>query len=251
MLNGKKIAVLMPAYNAASTLEKTFAEITEGLVDYVILVDDASHDNTAEISRGLGIRTFEHKANEGYGGNQKSCYREALKLDADIFILLHPDYQYTPKLIPAMASMLVGDVYDVVIASRILTGTALKGGMPLYKYFFNRVLTLAENVLTLAKFSEYHSGYRAFTRKFLETVPWQKNSSDFLFDNQILIQALYFNFRVGEISCPTRYDADSSSINFSRSLGYGIGVLKTALQFRLQRMGLMKFDIFRSDHRSL
>ena len=247
MLHGKKIAVLMPAYNASLTLEKTFEEIAEGLVDYVILVDDASHDNTADISRNLGIRTYEHQENSGYGGNQKSCYREALKLDADIFILLHPDYQYTPKLIPAMASMLMADVYDVVIASRILTGTALDGGMPLYKYFFNRVLTLLENMLTLAKFSEYHTGYRAFTRKFLETVPWKKNSSDFLFDNQILIQALHFDFRVGEISCPTRYDADSSSIDFFSSLRYGAGVLKTALQFRLQRLGIMKFSIFSRD----
>jgi len=247
MFEGKKIAVLMPAYNASSTLEKTFAEITDGIVDYVILVDDASHDNTVEISRTLGIRTFEHHENMGYGGNQKSCYREALKLDADIFILLHPDYQYTPKLIPAMASMLMADVYDVVIASRILTGTAREGGMPLYKYVSNRILTLIENLLTRAKFSEYHSGYRAFTRSFLETVPWQKNSSDFLFDNQILIQALYFNFRIGEISCPTRYDADSSSINFSRSVRYGLGVLITGLQFRLQRMGLMNFSIFSRD----
>ena len=247
MLNGKKIAVLMPAYNASMTLEKTFFEISEGVVDYVLLVDDASHDNTAEISRSLGIRTYVHEKNLGYGGNQKSCYKEALKLDADIFILLHPDYQYNPKLIPAMASMLMADVYDVVIASRILTGTALQGGMPLYKYLFNRILTLLENMLTLAKLSEYHSGYRAFTRKFLETVPWQKNSPDFLFDNQILIQALYFGFRVGEISCPTRYDSDSSSIGFFSSLRYGAGVLMTALQYRLQRMGLMEFRIFSRD----
>ena len=247
MLNGKKIAVLMPAYNASETLETTFSEVREGIADFVLLVDDASADNTAEVSRNLGIRTFVHEENLGYGGNQKSCYREALKLDADIFILLHPDYQYTPKLIPAMAAMLTADVYDVVIASRILTGTALEGGMPRYKYFFNRVLTLVENMLTLAKFSEYHTGYRAFTREFLETVPWQKNSSNFVFDNQILLQALYFGFKVGEISCPTRYSAESSSIDFFSSLRYGAGVLKTALQYRLQRMGLMKFEIFSRD----
>lgn len=237
----------MPAYNASETLEKTFFEISEGVADFVLLVDDASADNTVDLSRNLGINTFVHEENLGYGGNQKSCYREALKLDADIFILLHPDYQYTPKLIPAMASMLMADVYDVVIASRILTGTALKGGMPLYKYFFNRVLTLLENMLTFAKFSEYHSGYRAFTREFLETVPWYKNSSNFVFDNQILLQALYFGFKIGEISCPTRYSADSSSINFFSSLRYGAGVLKAALQYRLQRMGIMKFEIFNKD----
>ena len=237
----------MPAYNAEDTLVKTFQEVADSVVDYVILVDDASHDRTAEISRDLGIRTFEHQENLGYGGNQKTCYREALKLDADIFILLHPDYQYNPKLIPAMASMLMADVYDLVVASRILTGTALAGGMPLYKYVANRALTLVENILTQAKLSEYHSGYRAFTRKFLETVPWQKNSSDFLFDNQILIQALYFEFRVGEISCPTRYEDDSSSIDFIRSVRYGLGVIKTAMQFRLQRMGLMNFTIFTRD----
>lgn len=247
MLNGKKIAVLMPAYNASETLEKTFVEISEGVADFVLLVDDASADNTADLSRNLGINTFVHEENLGYGGNQKSCYKEALKLDADIFILLHPDYQYTPKLIPAMASMLMADVYDVVIASRILTGTALKGGMPLYKYFFNRVLTLVENMLTFAKFSEYHSGYRAFTREFLETVPWHKNSSNFVFDNQILLQALHFGFKVGEISCPTRYSADSSSIDFFSSLRYGAGVLKAALQYRLQRIGIMKFEIFNKD----
>jgi len=247
MLNGKKIAVLMPAYNASETLGKTFSEISESLIDFVLLVDDASIDNTVDLSRNLGISTFEHHVNLGYGGNQKSCYREALKLDADIFILLHPDYQYTPKLIPAMASMLVTDVYDVVLASRILTGTALEGGMPLYKYVFNRALTLFENMLTLAKFSEYHTGYRAFTREFLETVPWQKNSSDFVFDNQILLQALYFGFKVGEISCPTRYSPESSSIDFFSSLRYGAGVLKAASQYRLQRLGLMKFGIFSID----
>ncbi len=237
----------MPAYNASETLEKTYSEISEALVDYVLLVDDASSDNTADLARNLGISTYEHQANLGYGGNQKSCYSEALKLDADIFIMLHPDYQYTPKLIPAMASMLMTDVYDLVIASRILTGTALQGGMPKYKYACNRFLTLFENMLTLAKFSEYHSGYRAFTRKFLETVPWQKNSNDFVFDNQILLQALFFGFRVGEISCPTRYSPESSSIDFFSSLRYGIGVLKTAFQYRLQRLGLMKFKIFSND----
>lgn len=247
MLNGKKIAVLMPAYNASATLEKTFSEVAGNIVDYVLLVDDASSDNTADLSRDLGIRTYQHQVNLGYGGNQKSCYSEALKLDADIFILLHPDYQYTPKLIPAMASMLMTGVYDVVIASRILTGTALAGGMPLYKYFFNRILTLVENMLTLAKFSEYHSGYRAFTRECLETIPWRKNSNDFVFDNQILLQALHFGFKVGEISCPTRYAPESSSIDFLSSLRYGTGVLRTALQYRLHRLGLMKCSIFTND----
>lgn len=237
----------MPAYNASATLEKTFSEVAGNIVDYVLLVDDASSDNTADLSRNLGIRTYQHQVNLGYGGNQKSCYSEALKLDADIFILLHPDYQYTPKLIPAMASMLMTGVYDVVIASRILTGTALAGGMPLYKYFFNRVLTLVENMLTLAKFSEYHSGYRAFTRECLETIPWRKNSNDFVFDNQILLQALHFGFKVGEISCPTRYAPESSSIDFLSSLRYGTGVLRTAIQYRLHRLGLKRYPIFIND----
>ncbi len=237
----------MPAYNASATLEKTFSEVAGNIVDYVLLVDDASSDNTADLSRNLGIRTYQHQVNLGYGGNQKSCYSEALKLDADIFILLHPDYQYTPKLIPAMASMLMTGVYDVVIASRILTGTALAGGMPLYKYFFNRILTLVENMLTLAKFSEYHSGYRAFTRECLETIPWRKNSNDFVFDNQILLQALHFGFKVGEISCPTRYAPESSSIDFLSSLRYGTGVLRTAIQYRLHRLGLKRYPIFIND----
>lgn len=235
---------MMPAYNAEDTLAVTFREVADSPADYVLLVDDASSDKTAVLSRKLGIRTYRHQVNLGYGGNQKSCYTEALKLDADIFILLHPDYQYTPKLIPAMASMLMADVYDVVIASRILTGTALEGGMPLYKYIFNRMLTLVENVLTMAKFSEYHSGYRAFSRDFLEAVPWQKNSDDFVFDNQILLQALHFGFKVGEISCPTRYSSESSSIDFRSSVRYGFGVLKTAVQYRLHRLGIWNAEIF-------
>lgn len=244
MLGGKRIAVVLPAYNAADTLERTFLDIPRDIVDEILLVDDASQDETVAVARRLGIRTFVHPVNRGYGANQKTCYREALKLDVEIFVMVHPDYQYSPKLIPAMASMIVSGEYDMVLGSRILGGKALKGGMPLYKYVSNRFLTWAENVLTLAKLSEYHTGYRAFSRTLLETLPLQENSDHFVFDNQMIVQALYFGFRIGEISCPTRYFPEASSINFFRSVRYGLGVLKTGLQFRLQRMGLFDFRIF-------
>ncbi|RPJ61354.1 MAG: glycosyltransferase family 2 protein [Acidobacteria bacterium] len=244
MLQGKKIAVVLPAYNAAATLERTCCEIPRDLVDEVLLVDDASPDDTVAVARQLGLRTIVHDRNKGYGGNQKTCYREALKLGADVFIMLHPDYQYTPLLLPAMAAMIISGEYEVVLGSRILGGTALRGGMPFYKYISNRFLTVFENYMTLAKLSEYHTGYRAFTREVLLTLPLLENSDDFLFDNQILVQALYFGFRIGEISCPTKYFTEASSINFRRSLRYGFGVMKVAMQYRLQRMGLAKFAIF-------
>lgn len=244
MLQGKKIAVVLPAYNAAATLERTYREIPQDLVDEVLLVDDASEDGTVSVAERLGVPTFIHSTNRGYGGNQKTCYREALKLDAEVFIMLHPDYQYTPKLIPAMASMVVSQEYDLVLGSRILGGQALKGGMPLYKYIANRGLTAIENMMTLAKLSEYHTGYRAFSRRILETLPLGENSDDFVFDNQIIVQAIYFGFRIGEISCPTHYFPEASMINFGRSVKYGLGVVGTAFQFRLQKWGLGRFAIF-------
>ena len=234
----------MPAYNAAATLERTYREIPQDLVDEILLVDDASQDHTVSVAERLGVLTFIHPANRGYGGNQKTCYREALKLKADVFIMLHPDYQYTPKLIPAMASMVVSEEYDLVLGSRILGGMALKGGMPLYKYIANRFLTSVENMMTLAKLSEYHTGYRAFSRRVLETLPLEENSDDFVFDNQFIVQTLYFGFGIGEISCPTRYFPEASTINFSRSIRYGLGVLWTGVQFRLQKWGLARFSIF-------
>ncbi|HXK61850.1 MAG TPA: glycosyltransferase family 2 protein [Acidobacteriota bacterium] len=251
MLQGKKIAVVLPAYNAAATLERTCCEIPRDLIDEVLLVDDASRDDTVAVARRLGIRTVVHDRNRGYGANQKTCYREALKLGADVFIMLHPDYQYTPRLLPAMAAMITSGEYEVVLGSRILGGTALRGGMPLYKYVANRFLTVFENFMTMAKLSEYHTGYRAFTREVLLTLPLLENSDDFVFDNQILVQALYFGFRIGEISCPTRYFAEASSINFARSLQYGLGVMKVASQYRLQRLGLANFRIFDPQGRKL
>lgn len=244
MLNGKKIIVILPAYNAAKTLEQTWKEIPFEYVDDLILVDDASRDNTVEEAHRLGIRTIVHTANRGYGGNQKTCYREALALGADIVVMLHPDYQYTPHLIPAIASMIAWGEFDVVLASRILGVGALKGGMPLYKYVFNRLLTLAENLLLGQKLSEYHTGYRAFSRKVLETLPLENNSDDFVFDNQMLAQVTWFGFRIGEVSCPTRYFTDASSINFRRSVIYGLGVLATSFQYRLSKMGIIDADIF-------
>ncbi|MEE2839290.1 MAG: glycosyltransferase family 2 protein [Acidobacteriota bacterium] len=244
MLQGKRIVVVLPAYNAAATLERTYREIPQDLVDEILLVDDASQDETVSVAEQLGVSTFIHPANRGYGGNQKTCYREGLKLEADVFIMLHPDYQYTPKLIPAMASMVVSEEYDLVLGSRILGGMALKGGMPLYKYIANRFLTSVENMMTLAKLSEYHTGYRAFSRRVLETLPLEENSDDFVFDNQFIVQALYFGFGIGEVSCPTRYFPEASMINFSRSIRYGLGVLWTGVQFRLQKWGLARFSIF-------
>jgi glycosyltransferase involved in cell wall biosynthesis len=242
MIKNKKIVVVMPAYNAARTLRATVSEIPRPLVDEVILVDDASRDQTARLARRLGLKTFTHPRNLGYGGNQKTCYTEALRRGADIVIMLHPDYQYTPKLIPAMAYMLADELYDVVLGSRILGGHALAGGMPLYKYISNRLLTAVQNILHDAKLSEYHTGYRAFSRKTLETIRWRDNSDDFVFDNQILAQALYHGFRVAEITCPTKYFPEASSIGFRRSLVYGVGCLWTGLCFRLCKWGLRSDD---------
>ena len=244
MLNGHKLAVVLPAYNAAATLRKTYQEIPPGVVDEFLLVDDGSTDETTEIARQLNIKTVRHPHNRGYGANQKTCYKTALELDVDVFVMLHPDYQYVPRLVPAMAAMVASGEYDLVLGSRILGGTALKGGMPLYKYVCNRVLTLFENLLTGAKLSEYHTGFRAFSRRLLEDLPLEKNSDDFIFDNQILVQALHFGHRIGEISCPTRYNADASTIGFLRSLRYGLGVVYCSLQYRIQRMGLYSFSIF-------
>ena len=244
MLDNQRIAVVLPAYNAEATLEKTYREIPRKVVDEVVLVDDGSSDATARISKDLGITTICHGHNLGYGANQKTCYRHALSLSADIFVMLHPDYQYSPRLIPAMAAMIVSGEFDVVLGSRILGGTALKGGMPVYKYCANRFLTWFENLLTGAKLSEYHTGFRAFSRRVLEVLPLGSNSNDFVFDNQILVQALHFGFRVGEISCPTRYNADASTINFGRSIVYGLGVMGCSLQYRIQRTGLWSFPVF-------
>ncbi len=251
MMNGKKVVVVMPAYNAATTLERTLSEVPMDIVDDVILVDDASRDDTIEHARKLGIKCFLHERNWGYGRNQKTCYAEALKLGADVVIMVHPDYQYTPLIIPAMANLATSGLYDVVLASRILGGTALKGGMPGYKYFSNRVLTFTQNLLMGAKLSEYHTGYRAFTREVLEKLPLWENSDDFVFDNQMLAQAIFFGFRMGEVSCPTKYFEEASSINFRRSCIYGLGCLKTASQFRLQKWGKAKYKIFDESGRTL
>ncbi|MEJ6010540.1 glycosyltransferase family 2 protein [Novosphingobium aquae] len=244
MIDGRKVAVVLPAYNAALTLKKTYDEIPFDVVDDVILTDDCSRDDTTEVSRALGIHTIVHVNNRGYGGNQKTCYAAALERGADIVIMLHPDYQYTPRLVTAMASMIASDQFDAVLASRILGTGALKGGMPMYKYVANRALTLIQNLLMGQKVSEYHTGYRAFSRKVLETLPLEACSDDFVFDNQMLAQATWFDFRIGEISCPTKYFEEASSINFKRSCIYGFGVLGTALSFRLAKLGLAKPAIF-------
>jgi glycosyltransferase involved in cell wall biosynthesis len=244
MLNGKKIVVVLPAYNAAKTLETTYREIPLEIVDNVVLVDDASRDDTPDVARKLGITTIVHEHNLGYGGNQKTCYKAALDLGADIVVMLHPDYQYTPHLLPAMAAMIAYGEFDAVLASRILGTGALKGGMPFYKYISNRFLTFVENLLLGQKLSEYHTGYRAFSRAVLETLPLEKNSDDFVFDNQMLAQITWCGFRIGELSCPTKYFPDASSINFRRSVTYGLGVLGTALSYRLTRMGILRGNIF-------
>jgi len=246
MLNGKKIVVVMPAYNAEKTLMSTYNEIPFDIVDDVVLVDDASRDRTSALSRSMGIKTIVHEKNLGYGGNQKSCYRAALNLGADIVIMVHPDYQYTPRLIPAMASMIAYGEFDAVLASRILGTGAREGGMPLYKYVANRFLTLFENLLLGHKLSEYHTGYRAFSREILEGLPLDRNSNDFVFDNQMLAQIIWFGYRIGEVTCPTKYFEDASSINFRRSCIYGLGVVKTALQFRLQKWGIPVTPLFSS-----
>ncbi len=244
MINGKRIAVVLPAYNAEKTLEATVRELPE-IVDIRILVDDHSRDRTLDVAQRLGLLYFVHDKNYGYGRNQQTCYREALEAGADVIIMLHPDYQYTPLLVTAMASMVAYGVYDVVLGSRIIGGQALRGGMPLYKYIANRLLTAFENFFLKIKLSEYHSGYRAFSKEVLTRLPLLENSDDFVFDNQMLAQCVHFGFRIGEVSCPTKYFDEASSINFRRSVTYGIGVLATTLQFALQRWGLAKFGIFR------
>lgn len=245
MISNKKVVVVLPAYNAAKTLEITYNEIDFNIVDDVILVDDLSKDSTVEVGKNLGIRhILVHEKNKGYGGNQKSCYNKALEIGADIVIMLHPDYQYTPKLIPAMANLISSELYHVVLGSRILGKGALKGGMPMFKYISNLGLTFFQNILMNAKLSEYHTGYRAFTKEVLETICYNKNSDSFVFDNQMLAQIWYAGYEIGEISCPTKYFNDSSSISFKDSTIYGIGVLKTSIQFRLQKWGLVKNRMF-------
>jgi len=247
MINGKRVTVVMPAYNAEKTLEKTYNEIPHDIVDDIILTDDASKDRTAEIARKLNIKTFVHMKNKGYGGNQKTCYQEALRIESDIIIMLHPDYQYTPKLITAMASMIAYGVFDAIIASRILGNKAVDGGMPLYKYISNRFLTAVENFIIQQKLSEYHTGYRAFSAEVLKKIPLLENSDDFVFDNEMLLQTMYFGFNVGEVSCPAKYFDDASSISFRRSVTYGIGVIHTSIKYFMSKRGSKLYQIFNPD----
>ncbi len=250
MFKNKKVIVVMPAYNAAQTLKMTYDEVmAQEIVDLVILVDDASHDETSSIARELPkTRVHAHKKNSGYGANQKTCYKMALEEGADIIIMVHPDYQYTPKLIPAMASMIGNGLYHCVLGSRILGGHAVGSGMPLWKYIANRFLTLAENVMLGAKLSEYHTGYRAFSRELLEKLPLDYNSDDFVFDNQMLAQIIWYGYTIAEVSCPTKYFAEASSINFRRSLEYGLGCLKTALEYRMSKTGFIRTPLFPERH---
>lgn len=248
MINGKRIAVVMPAYNAERTLEATVRELTD-VVDIKILVDDSSKDKTAELSHKLGVQTYIHDSNFGYGRNQQTCYHEALEAGADIVVMVHPDYQYTPLLVPAMAGMIASGVYDLVLASRILGGGALKGGMPYYKYVANRLLTGFQNIFLGVKLSEYHTGFRAFSRELLETLPIHENSDDFVFDNQMIAQAVIFGYRIGEISCPTKYFNEASSINFRRSVTYGLGVLGTTMSFVAHKWGLKRYPRFEATGR--
>jgi glycosyltransferase involved in cell wall biosynthesis len=251
MFHNQRVVVVMPAYNAAKTLERTVREIPMDLVDEVVVTDDASNDATVEEANRLGLRTLVHPRNRGYGGNQKTCYQEALRLGADIVVMLHPDYQYTPRLMPSMIGLLTDGPYDVVLGSRILGGGALRGGMPRYKYVANRFLTATQNILCQAKLSEYHTGYRAFTRKVLEELPLLENSDDFVFDNQMLAQILNQGFQIGEISCPTAYFDEASSINFSRSLKYGLGVLGVSVELFLHRLGAIESRLFIPDGKRL
>jgi glycosyltransferase involved in cell wall biosynthesis len=251
MISGKKLVVIMPAYNAEKTLRKTYEELPHEYMDEVILVDDYSKDDTVKVAQELGIKTIVHRENKGYGGNQKTCYREAIRHAADIVVMMHPDYQYSPRLVTAMASMITSGHYDVVLGSRILGGSALKGGMPLYKYVANRFLTFIENLALGVKLSEYHTGLRAFSREVLETLPLGENSDDFVFDSEILAQVVYFGFRIGELSCPAKYFQDASSINFMRSVEYGFGVLATTMKFMLCKLGVKKFKIFDGSGRRL
>lgn len=245
MINGKKVVVVLPAYNASLTLEKTYKELPFDIVDDVVLVDDASGDNTIEVGRQLGIRhLIRHEKNKGYGGNQKSCYNKALEIGADIVIMVHPDYQYTPKLVLAMASIIGQDLYPVVFGSRILGKGALKGGMPIYKYIANRLLTLFQNTLINQKLSEYHTGYRAFSKEVLQDINYEVNSDDFIFDNEMIAQIFYKGYEIGEITCPTKYFDEASSINLKRSSIYGLGVIKVSIVYFLNKLGLLKSRIF-------
>ncbi|HSZ86714.1 MAG TPA: glycosyltransferase family 2 protein [Puia sp.] len=245
MINGKKLVIVLPAYNAALTLEKTYREIPFDIVDEVILVDDNSNDKTVEVARALGIsHIIKHDVNRGYGGNQKTCYNKALEIGGDIIIMLHPDYQYTPKLIPSMAYLIANNVYQVVLGARTLGKGALRGGMPLYKYISNRALTFFENVMLRQKVAEYHTGYRAFSREVLQRINYQVNSEDFVFDNEMLSQIIYLGYEIAEITCPTHYFEEASSINLSRSVTYGLGVLRVSVVHRLCKWGLMKREMY-------
>lgn len=247
MINNKKIIVVLPAYNAAKTLQKTFEEIPLDVVDDIIITDDFSQDNTISIAKNIGINhILSHDKNKGYGANQKTCYKKALELNADIIVMLHPDYQYTPKLIPAMCTLVANNLYDVVLGSRILSKGALQGGMPLYKYVSNRILTFVQNVLMNQKISEYHTGYRCFDARLLQKIDFENNSDDFVFDNEILAQCCFLKARIGEISCPANYFEEASSINFLRSLVYGLGVLRVSVSYALQRTKLVSFSLFRN-----
>ncbi len=246
MILGKKLVIVLPAYNAALTLEKTYREIPFDIVDEVVLVDDASRDHTTEVGRQLGIKhIIQHQKNTGYGGNQKTCYNKALEIGADIVIMLHPDYQYTPKLIHSMAYLIANGLYHVVLGSRILGKGALKGGMPMYKYIFNRFLTLSQNILVSQKLSEYHTGYRAFSKEVLEKINLEANSDDFVFDNQMLSQIIYAGYDIAEVTCPTKYFPEASSINFSRSMKYGLGCLGVSFNHRLNKWGLVKSEMYK------
>jgi glycosyltransferase involved in cell wall biosynthesis len=245
MLNNKKIVVVLPAYNAAKTLERTYKEIPFDIVDDVVLVDDVSKDNTIEVAKQLGIKhIIQHDKNKGYGGNQKSCYNKALELDADIVVMLHPDYQYTPLLIPAMCSIIANELYQVVLGSRILGKGALRGGMPYYKYVFNRMLTFTENILIGQKLSEYHTGYRAFSKEVLQSIKYMNNNDDFVFDNEMLSQVFMKNYEIAEITCPTKYFEDASSINFRRSATYGMGVLRVSFTHLFHKLGIKKSPLY-------
>jgi glycosyltransferase involved in cell wall biosynthesis len=246
MYKNKKVVVVLPAYNAAQTLAKTYGEIPMDIVDELVLVDDASKDNTSELAKSLGIHhVIRHDQNKGYGGNQKTCYKKALELNADIVVMLHPDYQYTPKLLTAMISIIGNEVYPVVLGSRILGKGALKGGMPLYKYVFNRMLTLSQNILMNQKLSEYHTGYRAFSAEVIKSINIEGNSDDFVFDNQMLAQIFFKGYEISEITCPTKYFEEASSINFQRSMEYGLGCLKVSLMYLLAKIGLIKPSLFK------
>jgi len=251
MIHGKRLVVVLPAYNAALTLQKTYEELPHEIIDEVILVDDASSDATVQTARKLGIRTFVHPKNLGYGGNQKTCYGRALEHGAEIVIMVHPDYQYTPALVTAMASLIAKGVYDTVLGSRMLGTSALKGGMPRYKYVSNRILTLIQNILTGRKLSEYHTGYRAFSRQVLESLPLEENSDDYVFDNEMLTQIIAFGFSIGEVSCPTKYFPEASSISFSRSVTYGLGVLSVSLRYRLHKWRFRSDRLFNPGGRKL